>query len=72
MNRQFPEATVIETYRLYEMAHYISLSTDLPPDAFNLPSQQDEILPSTGHEVTSTSSSDYMHRAFAQDYFILG
>ena len=56
LNRRYPEATITETYRLYELAHYICLSTKLPLEAFTLPSPQSEVV-CTG-EVSSNLSSD--------------
>ena len=59
LNRRFPEATVVETYRLYEFAQYVSLSTNLAPAAFTLPSSQADILPSG--EVACNLISDHLH-----------
>ena len=58
LNRRFPEATVIETYRLYELAHYICVSTKLPPAALTMPWQESELL--SAHEVTCDLSSDHL------------
>ncbi len=41
MNRRFPEATVIETYRLYEFAHFLQISGQLPQKALTIPSDPD-------------------------------
>lgn len=33
LNRRYPESTVIETYRLYELSFYLQLSGQLPPNS---------------------------------------
>lgn len=41
MNRRFPEATVLETYRLYEFAHFLQMSGQLPQESLTIPSDPD-------------------------------
>ncbi len=42
MNRRFPEATVIETYRLSELANFMDMSGQLPTGSLTIPSDTDE------------------------------
>ena len=40
-NRRYPEATVVETYRLFEWAHYLQMSGHLPDNAIIHPGDTD-------------------------------
>ncbi len=55
MNRSFPEATVMETYRLYEFAHFLEISGQLPQKALTIPSDPDTDEP----DMCSTAQSHF-------------
>ena len=59
LNRRFPEATIVETYHLYEFTQYVCLSTNLAPAAFTLSSPQPDSLRSG--ELACNLISDHLH-----------
>lgn len=60
-NRRYPELTVVETYRLYEWAHSLQISGDLPDNAL-LHLNDTEQVDSTAVQVSTELSSDqFLH-----------
>ena len=70
-NRRYPEATVIETYRLFEVTHFISMTKQLPQgstlDFWDVLADDDDQVKSHTSQSTVLSVNDFAH---LRDFYI--
>ena len=60
-NRRFPEATVIETYRLYKWAHFLQQNGYLPDNAMLRPDSTDDIDHTSTQCTTELDTDAFQH-----------
>ena len=66
-NRRYPEATVIETYRLYEWAQYLHMAEQLPQKSLLCP---DDVEGSDHHHISLLTTLDLSQLSHLQQYYM--
>ena len=67
LNRRYPEATVLETYRLFDWAHFLECSGQLPEKALLHPERPQEFQSSSDKKITLNDGEVIKLKAFYRE-----
>lgn len=68
-NRRYPEATVIETYRLYDWAHHLKVSGQLPENALPYPTEpalSGDLIANSVHSSLNEAELAYLNKYYQE------